>query len=580
MRVRIPVTEQTTLPQLFLARLEDTPDAPAYRQFYPDPGVPEDPGCGYWRDFSWAETAREVGRWRAALRREGMKPGDRVALCMRNRFEWMLFDQAALGLGLVVVPLFYNDRPDNMAWCLNDAGVRLLLIENGTLWPQLRDQLQVLERVVCLNESPTDDPKVVGVSTWLPAVSERPDAGPARSGDLATLVYTSGTTGRPKGVMLSHRNITSNVDAGLDAVPSVSGEDRFLSFLPLSHMFERTVGYYLAMCIGAETIYARGIAELSDDLVSQSPTILVCVPRIFERIYARLHESLAPGSLRRKLFDHAVEVGWRRFTGRMTGADRVLWPALDLLVARKLKRRIGGRVRLIVSGAASLAPQLSRTFLGLGLPLLQGYGLTEFSPVVSCNRLEDNDPLSVGRPLSGVEVRTLENNELLVRGPEAMLGYWNNPVATGAMIDSEGWLHTGDVVRIEGGRIYITGRAKEIIVLSNGEKVSPADAEQAIMLDPVFQQVMVVGEGRSHLGLLVVSNSEDERSLCMRANNQLRSFPGYAKIHHLARVAEPWTVENELLTPTLKLRRRKIEDRYASEIERMYERGDLCRLVP
>ncbi len=575
--MRIPVSAQTTLPQLFLARFEDTPDAPAYRQFYPDPVAPEDAGRGRWRDISWTEAAHEIGRWRAGLRREGMQPGDRVALCMRNRIEWMLFDQAALGLGLVVVPLFYNDRPDNMAWCMNDAGVRLLLIENGALWPQLRDQLQVLERVVCLNEPPAGDPKAVAVSTWLPAMGERLDAGPACSGDLATLVYTSGTTGRPKGVMLSHRNITSNVDAGLNAVPSVNGKDRFLSFLPLSHMFERTVGYYLAMCIGAKTIYARSIANLSEDLVSQSPTILVCVPRIFERIYARMQEGLAPGSLRRKLFEKTVEVGWHRFTRTMTGTDRILWPVLNLLVARKLKHRIGGRVRLIVSGAAALAPQLSRTFLGLGLPLLQGYGLTEFSPAVSFNRLEDNDPLSVGYPLNGVEVRTLEDGELLVRGPETMLGYWNNPAATGAMIDSEGWLHTGDVVRIEGGRIYITGRAKEIIVLSNGEKVPPTDAEQAIMLDPVFEQVMVVGEGRGHLGLLVVSKSEDERSLCMRANNQLRSFPGYARIHHLARLAEPWTVENELLTPTLKLRRKKIEDRFAREIERMYEREDLWR---
>ena len=575
--MRVPITEHTTLPQLFLARIHDTPNGRAFRQYHPDPGMPKDAGHGRWQDMGWAEAGREAGRWRAALRSEGLKTGDRVALCMRNRIEWVLFDQAALSLGLVVVPLFYNDRAENMAWCMNDAGVRLLLLEDGVLWRDLRAQVATLVRVVCMNDAPAGDGTAVAASAWLPARGESLDEGPARAADLATLVYTSGTTGRPKGVMLSHRNIASNVSASLDAVPIVNAEDVFLSFLPLSHMFERTVGYYLSMCIGASTVFARSITELPEDLLSQRPTMLVCVPRIFERIYARMQESLPPGSFRRRLFDLAVNVGWRRFAGQARLGDTFLWPLLDVLVARKLRRRLGGRMRLIVSGAAALAPQLSRTFLGLGLPLLQGYGLTEFAPVVSCNRLEDNDPTSVGRPVTGVEIRTHGDGELLVRGPEVMLGYWNNPAATGAVIDAEGWLHTGDMVRIEGGRIYVVGRAKEIIVLSNGEKVPPADAEQAIMLDPVFQQVMVVGEGRPHLGLLVVSGLADERALCERANAQLRNFPGYARIHHIARITEAWTVENDLLTPTLKLRRNRIEERFAREIEDMYRSRDLCR---
>ena len=574
--MRISVTEHTTLAQMFLARIEDTPHKLAYRQYYPDPDVLRDASRGRWRDITWAQAGHEVGRWRAALRSEGLRPGDRVALCMRNRVEWVLFDQAALGLGLVVVPLFYNDRPDNMAWCMNDAGVRLLLLEDGQLWRGLRSQVPMLARVVCIHSAPADDGTAVAVSSWLPAQGESLDPGPARAADLATLVYTSGTTGRPKGVMLSHRNVASNVSASLDAVPTLNADDIFLSFLPLSHMFERTVGYYLSLCIGARTIFARGIPELSEDLLSQRPTVLVCVPRIFERIYARMQESLPPCSLRRRLFDLSVDIGWRRFTGQVRVRDRLLWPLLDMLVARKLRQRLGGRMRLVVSGAAALAPQLSRTFLGLGLPLLQGYGLTEFSPVVSCNRLGDNDPLSVGRPVTGIEVRVLDNGELVVRGPAVMLGYWNNTAATSAVIDGDGWLHTGDIARIEGGRIYIVGRAKEIIVLSNGEKVPPADAEQMIMLDPIFQQVMVVGEGRPHLGLLVVSVLGDERALCQRANDQLRSFPGYARVRHIARISEPWTVENHLLTPTLKLRRNKIEERFSKEIEEMYRDRDLC----
>jgi long-chain acyl-CoA synthetase len=479
----------------------------------------------------------------------------------------------------VVVPLFYNDRPDNMAWCLNDCEVRLLLLEDGALWPQLRALTPTIKRVVYVNNTAGDTITAVGLDKWLPAEGGTLEAGPARASEMATLVYTSGTTGRPKGVMLSHRNILSNANGCLDAVAGVDETDSFLSFLPLSHTFERSVGYYLAMAIGAQTIYARGIPELGEDFLSQRPTLAVCVPRIFERIYAKVQEGLPAGSIKRRLFEKAVEIGWKRFIKKSSPWEDRFWPLLDRLVARKLRDRLGGRMHLMVVGAAALAPQLARTFIGLGLPILQGYGLTEFSPVISANRPGDNDPLSVGRPLEGVEVRTLADGELLARGPSLMLGYWNNPEATAAAIDPDGWLHTGDLVRIKDGRIYITGRAKDIIVLSNGEKVPPSDAEQAILMDPAFEQVLVLGEGRGHLGLLVVSRLEDRHELCQRANAQLSSFPGYAKIHHVARIAEPWTVENELLTATLKPRRNKIEERYAREIEEMYRRENACRMV-
>ncbi len=567
--MRIPITPDTTIPQLFVERVRQTPDAAAYRQ------------CrdGVWHDMTWGEVAREVARWQVALHKENLRPGARVGICMRNRIEWVLFDQAALGLGLVVVPLFYNDRPDNMAWCLNDCEVALLLLEDGALWPQLRAQTPMVKRVVYVNNTAGDDAVAIGLDKWLPADGGNPEAGAARATEMATLVYTSGTTGRPKGVMLSHRNILSNTNGCLGAVTGVDETDSFLSFLPLSHTFERSVGYYAAMAIGAQTIYARGIPELGEDFQSQRPTLAVCVPRIFERIYAKVQEGLPAGSLKRRLFELAVDIGWKRFTRRSSRWEDRLWPLLDRLVAHKLRARLGGRIRILVVGAAALAPQLARTFIGLGLPILQGYGMTEFSPVISANRPGDNDPLSVGRPLEGVEVRTLPGGELLVRGPSLMLGYWNNPQATAETIDPDGWLHTGDLVRIKDGRVYITGRAKDIIVLSNGEKVPPSDAEQAILMDPAFEQVLVLGEGRSHLGLLAVSRVQDRNELCRRANAQLSSFPGYARIHHLARIAEPWTVENELLTPTLKPKRNRIEQRYAKEIEEMYRRENACRMT-
>lgn len=559
------LSEQSNLYDLFVQRVRDTPDTPAYRQYEGD----------RWRDYTWRETGKQVARWQAALTREGLKAGDRVALCLRNRVEWVLFDQAALGLGLVTVPLYFGDRPDNMAFCINDAGARLLLLDSGNVWKELKEHTKTLTRVVCLCDADNTNSKIVLADTWLPGHDDLVPKSPAQATELASIVYTSGTTGRPKGVMLSHRNILSNVLAAMRAIP-VYGHDRFVSFLPLSHMLERTCGYYAAIWAGAQTVYSRGITVLADDIRDQKPTVLIAVPRIFERIYTRMQEQMRPGSLKQRLFEAAVNVGWRRFKRKATGADAFWWLVLKVLVAKKLYRRLGGRIRLIIVGGAPFAPHLARVFMGLGLPILQGYGLTETAPVLAANRQSDNDPDSVGRPLEGVELHCAENGELLARGPNVMLGYWNNEQATSAIMDKDGWLHTGDLVRIRDGRVYITGRVKEIVVLSNGEKIPPADAEHAILSDASFEQVMVIGEGRPKLGLLAVSKIADLKELCERANRQLHDFPGYARICHIARVTEPWTVENGMITPTMKLKRKEIERRHQADIEAMYATTEHC----
>ncbi|MBI5612399.1 MAG: long-chain fatty acid--CoA ligase [Gammaproteobacteria bacterium] len=567
--MRLTITERSNLSDLFFERVAASPRAPAYRQFRD----------GAWVDTAWEQVAQAVGRWQEALRRHGLKRGDRVAICSRNRLEWVLFDQAALGLGLVTVPLFYNDRPDNMAWCLNDAGARLLLLEDGAIWPALSPLLSSVERAVCLNSPAVSDAKLVGIEQWLPREDHAPARASSPPDELATIVYTSGTTGRPKGVMLTHRNIVADLRALMEAVPEICDRPfRFLSFLPLSHMFERTVGYYIPMVISGDTqvVFARGIPELPEDLVSQKPSIIVSVPRIFERVYTKIEEGLPVGSPKRKLFDLTVEIGWRRFKNEATLKDQLLWPVLNILVASKLRARLGGEIQYIFLGGAALAPHLLKVFTGVGLTFIHGYGLTETSPVLAANRLADNDPMSVGHPLPGVETRIAGNGELLIRGAIIMKGYWNNPTATSAAIDADGWFHSGDVVEVREGRIYIRGRVKDVIILSNGEKIPPGDAEQAITQDAAFEQVMVIGEGRAHLGLIAVSKVADEKQLCERANRQLHAFPGYAKIRHIMRVSEPWTVENGLLTPTLKLKRNKIEEKYAKEIEAMYKRNDQC----
>nr|NIR59577.1 AMP-binding protein [Gammaproteobacteria bacterium] len=375
-------------------------------------------------------------------------------------------------------------------------------------------------------------------------------------------------------------------------------QDVALSLLPLSHTFERTCGYYLTMMAGCTVAYARSIPQLAEDMQVIRPTVLIAVPRVFERVYARLEQQLERRSLAaRVLFRAGVAVGWRRFEAQQGRARRspvlVLWSLLDRLVARKLRERFGGRLRLAISGGAALNPDVARTFLGLGITVLQGYGLTEAAPIVSANTLHDNRPASVGVPVRGVRVRLGENDELLVRSPGVMLGYWNDHNATKRAIDPEGWLHTGDKARTEEGHIYITGRLKDILVLSNGEKVAPVEMELAITLDPLFDHAMVVGEGRPFLGALLVINSEKwfglareigldpfkpaslrdaklQQLVVKRLRGLLRDFPGYAKIRRVTLLLDEWSVDNGLLTPTLKLKREQVLERYRRETERLY----------
>jgi long-chain acyl-CoA synthetase len=585
--------QAVTLHGLFLERVRRTPDKVAYRHFIRNE----------WRDYSWREMRDEVGRWQAALAGLGLQRGDRVAIMLRNCPYWMMFDQAAMSLGLVVVPLYTVDRPDNIAYIVNDAEVKVLLFENAEQWQALRtvrDQMRTVLCFVSIDEIPnSNDHSLQSMAEFLPEAARPQSALSAEASDLATIVYTSGTTGRPKGVMLSHLNILSNAHASLDIV-AVHGDDLLLSFLPLSHTFERTLGYYLPIMAGATVAFARSIPQLSEDLQFIRPTLLVSVPRIYERIYAAIRTKLDEGSpLKRRLFHLAVETGWARFEyaqGRgLWKASFLLWPLLQRLVAQKVLDRMGGRLHAAISGGAALAPEISRMFLGLGLTVVQGYGLTETSPVIAGNRPANNLPDSVGQPIPGIAVKLGEQGELLLKGPNVMMGYWKQPEATHEMIDADGWLNTGDVAHIaDTGHIYITGRTKEIIVMSNGEKIPPTDMEIAMLHDPLFDQVMVFGEAHPYLVALAVVNPEGwqhfahevgirpdmpealadsrvEAKVLRRIARNLRGFPGYARINRVLLMREPWSIENGLLTPTLKVKRGELARRYAAQIRELYE---------
>jgi long-chain acyl-CoA synthetase len=346
--------------------------------------------------------------------------------------------------------------------------------------------------------------------------------------------------------------------------------DTFLSILPLSHMFERTGGYYFPLSLGAKVVYARGVAQIAEDLASQSPTVMFAVPRVFERFKARIDQTLGGSVAKRWLFRQCTARGWRVENGQASALDSLAAAALRALVAKPILARLGGRLRLAVVGGAALDPDIAHTFIGLGLPMLQGYGMTEASPVISVNRDDDNDPDSVGEPLPGVEVRIGPGSELLARGGNVMLGYWRNEEATRAAIDAEGWLHTGDVAELRDGRIYIRGRLKDIVVMSNGEKLPPQDAEFAVLHDPVFEQAMLVGEGRPFLTLLAVTQESDEKTLVARANERLKTFPRWVRVRRVIAMREPWTIENGLLTPTLKLKRPLVLARFKAALDAVY----------
>lgn len=581
-----------TLDELFRERVRRSSNSTAYKQF--------DSTENKWVSISWAELAIEVERWQLAFSEQGLVKGDRVAICYRNSIEWVVFDQAALRLGLVVVPLYTSDRADNMAFVIAHSGAKLALFANIDVWSSIQqspDFSPCVETILLINGDGPNGAK--NIKDWLPEYGAHLERGISQSDDLASIVYTSGTTGRPKGVMLSHKNMLSNAYSGMRSV-ALTPNDRLLSFLPLSHTLERTVGYYSAMMAGAQVSFNRSVSDMASDLKVIKPTVLISVPRIFERLNNQIYSTVQKDKpIAQYVFKYAIRAGWAKFKYRQGMTAWQPWlllsSILDRAVGKKIRERLGGEIKFVIVGGAPLSSDVSKTFISLGVPLLQGYGMTESSPVVSVNTLEACRPESIGLPLRGIKVKLDDNDELWVQGDNVMLGYWRNDEATSSTIvnDKSGrWLRSGDRAAIdEQGFIRIIGRIKDILILANGEKVPPSDIEAAIMRNALFEQIMVVGEARPFLTVLLVLDNAQLKELCdsqgwskMALNNpklvnhvaglvnaQMSQFPGYARVRKVHICAEPWTVESGLITPTLKLKRAKILSQYQDAIDAMYK---------
>jgi len=562
-----------------------------------------------WQSISWAEAARQVRLIAENLRARGLNPGDRVLLVSENRPEWCLADLGIMAAGCVTVPAYVTNTERDHLHVLNNSGARAVIASTAKLAKPLiaaLAQTDAGELLFTMEPIPHAQEGNFSWHQWAnllegdaeaarKAVDER-IAGIGRD-DLACIIYTSGTGGAPRGVRQHHGAILCNVDGAARVIAEDFGwqKEVFLSFLPLSHAYEHTGGQFLPIGLGAQIYYAEGLDKLSTNIEEVRPTIMVVVPRLFELLRTRIIKQIEKqGRLPSTLMDLAVAIGTRKLAGRRRPTD---FP-LDFLVGKalrpKIRTKFGGRIKALVSGGAPLNPEIGTFFDAMGLTLLQGYGQTEAAPVISCNRPRDGLKMdTVGAPLRGVEVRIADDGEILVRGELVMHGYWANDAETARTL-KDGWLHTGDIGHLDDkGRIRITDRKKDMIVNDKGDNVSPQKIQSMLTLQPEIAQAMVVGDKRPHIvGLLVPdeewaaewasANGAPSEVASLREDPQFRAAVREAvdrvnaqlsvteKVRQFVFADEPFTIENEEMTPSLKVRRHKLVERYGDRLDALY----------
>jgi len=587
-----------TLPTRFLNAIDNLPNPRAQM-------VRRD---GRWEAISSQEFLRRVAGLSAAFVELGVKPGDRVGLFSANRPEWHTADFAISGAGAVTVPVYFNESPDRMTYILKHCGAKVAFVVGAAQLRKLlnvRKELPELEQVIVADGGADVPSECLRYETLIAAAraadisSYRLRTSQVLPGQLASLIYTSGTTGEPKGVMLTHTNFCSNVtDVGHDFQLNPA-EDVALSFLPLAHVYGRTMDY-IYIFQGAALAYVESVDAVAQALLEVRPTITAAVPRFFEKIYARLVEQGSKNTgVKRMLFDWAMRVAemsaeWRASQGHPNLVVTLQWKLADALVYRKIRMRMGGRLRLVSSGGAPLSRDLAEFFWAVGIPIYQGYGLTETSPIVSSN-YPVNRMGSSGKPIPNVQVRVAEDGEILVKGPCVMQGYYKNPEATREVLSEDGWFRTGDIGYVDKDNyLFITDRKKDLIKTAAGKFVAPQPIENALKTSPYILNAMVVGDKRKFIVALIVPNPSTvaakaaDQGIKFASNAELAAHPWvhasidsevkrltihlaqYETIKRFALLPEDFTFDNGSLTFTLKLKRRVVEQQFASVIESLY----------
>jgi len=557
-----------------------------------------------WRDVNWHEAATAARRLGAALAALGIRRGDRVMLVAENRPEWLIAEIAILSAGAIAVPAYTTNTVADHTHILGDSGARAVIVSTAALADQLLpavNQADACNHVISMEPLNLAQALRTEIHGWDDLIAGAPDTPPhdgART-DTAVIIYTSGTGGAPKGVMLSHGAILCNCAGAQHLFRLLPfGHERFLSFLPLSHSYEHMAGQFLPVAIGAEIFYASGLDSLAQDMLDARPTIMTAVPRLYEVLKNRITTAVARAKpLNRTLFERALSIGRKRLEApqSLTWSERLMDPLLDILVRKKVAGRFGGHLRFLISGGAPLNYEVGIFFSALGVKILQGYGQTEASPVISCNPPERPRIETVGPIFRGCEARIAEDGEICVRGELVMQGYWENPAATAEAI-RDGWLHTGDIGTFDDdGHLRITDRKKDIIVNSGGDNISPQRVEGFLTLEPEIAQAMVYGDRRPHLVALLVPDEADARAWAgtqgLDAAAPLAGIvkaPGFRdhisaamervnvnlsateRVRRFIVIDEAFTVENEEMTPTLKLRRHILKQRYGDRLDALY----------
>ena len=567
---------------------------------------------GQYTPISSRTVGDRVRRLALGLQELGIQPGERVAIFSENRPEWAIADFACLTALLTDVPLYPNLPPDQAAYILNDSGAVAIFVSDAAQAAKIaevRGKCTKLRHVITFAAEPHAgaDHTIAEVEARGAAVDDeerraryRQYALAVKPDDLATLIYTSGTTGEPKGVMLTHDNLYSNVMLAAVQIP-FAGKDVCLSFLPLSHIFERMAGHYLMFQVGCSIAYAESMDTVPIDMQTVRPTIVLSVPRLYEKMYARvLENALSGGAVKKRIFFWARAVAERWADVKLAGGTPRGLLALQYRIAQrlvfsKLQQRTGGRLRYFVSGGAPLAPEINKFFYAAGLVILEGYGLTETSPVITVNTPAAFRIGTVGKPVPGVEVTIAPDGEILTRGPHVMKGYYNKPDATREAIDPDGWFHTGDIGELRDGFLAITDRKKDIIVTAGGKNIAPQPIENALKTNKYISQAVVIGDKRKFPVVLVVPNWEQLekwariKNLLWTQRSQLMEMPivhakiekeVFGKLEDLAKFERPkkvallehdFSIDRGELTPTLKVKRRVIDKTYRDVIDRLYE---------
>jgi long-chain acyl-CoA synthetase len=570
---------------------------------------------GRYRPISWDAAADQTARLARGLLALGIEPGDRVALVAENRPEWVVADLAIMSIGAMTVPAYATNTVEDHRHILGNSGARAAIVSTAALAARLLPaaaQVPSVRAVIAI-EPAGEIPAGVRLHAWHDVLALGASDGGA--GDIATraaalppddtacLIYTSGTGGVPKGVMLSHRNIIANCRGAHRLLEQIGlGDDVFLSFLPLSHSYEHTAGLMFPIALGAEIYFAEGAETLATNLLEARPTLMTAVPRLYETLHQRIRLQIQrERGLKRRLFERAVALGRQRLAGEeLSHGERLLDRALDRLVRRKVQARFGGRLKAMISGGAPLAPEIGGFFVALGVRLLQGYGQTEAAPVICCNPPDHIRIDTVGPPFDGVAVRIAEDGEILVAGDNVMQGYWNDPEASArAIID--GWLHTGDIGRLDpDGYLRVTDRKRDFIKNSGGDMISPIRVEGALTLMPEIAQAMVAGDRRPYLVAVIVP--DPDFAAAHAAAHGMSSIelaalahdPGFRhalgeavtrvnrelapaeRVRRFVIADAPFSLDNGQLTPTLKIRRHAIRAAYGDAFDALYDGAGLA----